>query len=259
MGRERKANPFFQAATEDEFLELALSDLPSYPSYYSRMSGYNVREARILGRLPTLYPLAPSEAWVRTQRDAVAIDARGLLEYASAHVPMSYCVPFGDSFGTWVGWLVDEGTPLVFVGAGSHREEMVRHMVRIGFDALEGYVDGGMDAWEDAGLPVSHLPTVSVEDLNTSMDASGTPELLDVRFEHEWRLGRIPEARHIELGDLPIEANALDPDSSYATLCAAGVRAATAASVLERSGMGNVSLVVGGTDAWRDAADPLES
>ena len=115
IGQERKYNAFFQAATESEFLEMTLSDLPSFPVYYKRMAGINVRGPRILGGLPVLYPLAPREVWVRTQRDSVAIDAREPREYAGAHVPRSYSIPFGDSFGTWVGWLVNENTPLVFV------------------------------------------------------------------------------------------------------------------------------------------------
>ena len=37
-----------------------------------------------------------------------------------------------------------------------------------------------------------------------------------------------------------------------------GIRAATAASVLERAGFDDVELVLGGTNAWRDAGYPLE-
>jgi hydroxyacylglutathione hydrolase len=34
IGQERGSNPFFQASTEEEFLELAMADLPPYPTYY---------------------------------------------------------------------------------------------------------------------------------------------------------------------------------------------------------------------------------
>ena len=105
IGEERAANPFFHAATESDFLDLALSDLPPIPAYYKRMAPINVLGPRILGGIPTLYPLVPGEVWVRTQGDSVAIDVRSPVEYAAAHVPRAYSMPFGGSSGTWVAWL----------------------------------------------------------------------------------------------------------------------------------------------------------
>ena len=115
IGQERMANPFFQAETEADFLELASGNMPSYPAYYKRMANINRRGPRILRSVPTLYPLAPKEAWVRIQGDCVAIDARSADAYSNAHIPDAYSIPLGNSFGTWVGWLVESGKPLVFV------------------------------------------------------------------------------------------------------------------------------------------------
>jgi hydroxyacylglutathione hydrolase len=41
IGQERATNLYFQAETEEDFLELALGDLPSYPTYYKRMAAIN--------------------------------------------------------------------------------------------------------------------------------------------------------------------------------------------------------------------------
>ena len=254
IGQERTSNPFFQAANESEFVELSLSNLPAFPAYYRRMAAINVRGPRILGELPRLYPLAPSEVWVRTQRDSVAVDTRGPDAFGTGHIPRSYSVPFGTSFGTWVGWLVDEGTPIVFVWDDEAiKDEIVRHLVRIGYDALEGYVGGGMEAWTDARLPTSTTSHVTPAELDNKMRSDEAPVPIDVRFGHEWRLGHVPTARHIELGDLPDVADALARDASYAMLAAAGVRASTAASVLARAGFDDVAIVAGGTTAWAGA------
>ena len=43
IGQERMANPFFQAETEADFLELASGNMPSYPAYYKRMANINRR------------------------------------------------------------------------------------------------------------------------------------------------------------------------------------------------------------------------
>ena len=259
IGQERAANPYFQAASEAEFLELALGDLPSFPAYYKRMANINRRGPRILGSLPVLYPLAPREAWVRVHGEGIAIDTRPSAAYAAAHIPDAYSIPFGNSLGTWVGWLVEQGKPMVLVTEElSTIEETVRQLIRIGYDSLEGYLDGGMAAWEEARLPVSILRTLTTDDLHRALQSGSGPLPLDVRFQHEWQLGHVPGALHVELGDLPEHVDGLPRDRSYATLCAAGARAATAASILEREGFQDVAVVVGGTEAWKQAGHPLE-
>ena len=168
-------------------------------------------------------------------------------------------MPFGDTFATWVGWLVEEDRPLVLLTEDpSDGEEIVRQLVRIGFDDLDGFIQGGMEGWERARLPVAQLRTVAPEQLHAQLEADEGPLPLDVRFGEEWELGHVPGARHIELGDLPEGMDSLPKDRSFATLCAAGFRAATAASILEREGFGDVVLVEGGTDAWREEGFPLE-
>ena len=260
IGRERATNPYFQAATEAEFLELALADLPSYPSYYKRMANINRRGPHILGSLPALHPLAPREALVRVHGDGLAVDARSVPAYAHSHIPGAFGIPFGGSFGTWVGWLVEPGRPLVLVPESEAIvEEAVRQLVRIGYDNLDGYLDRGMEGWERAGLPVARLRTASPDQLRQVLDGNGDALPLDVRFHHEWREGHVPGALHVELGDLPEHLDGLPRDRAYYALCAAGVRAATAASILEREGFEDVTLVEGGTEAWKQAGLPLES
>jgi len=255
IGQERGSNPFFQASTEEEFLELAMADLPPYPTYYKRMANFNRRGPRILGSLPVLYPLAPRETWVRVQDDGVAIDARSAGDYAQSHIPAAYSIPMGNSFGTWVGWLIEPGKGLVVVIQDpSNLEEAVPQLIRICYDSLEG----GMTSWEEACLPVARLKSMTVDELHRSLGGNDAPLPIDVRFGDEWKSGHVPGALHVELGDLPEHVDGLPRDRSYAALCAGGVRAATAASILEREGFQDVSLVVGGTEAWRNAGHPLE-
>jgi hydroxyacylglutathione hydrolase len=91
------------------------------------------------------------------------------------------------------------------------------------------------------------------------MMGEAAPVPLDVRFRHEWREGHVPGAVHVELGALPGHLDGLPRDRAYATLCAAGVRASTAASILQREGFQDVSLVLGGTQAWEKAHYPLDN
>ena len=100
---------------------------------------------------------------------------------------------------------------------------------------------------------MSSLRAVTAEELRSQLDAGDGPTPLDVRSGYEWRLDHVPDALNIELGQLPERPGSLFRERSYATLCAAGIRASTAESILEREGFGDVELVLGGTDAWREA------
>ena len=259
IGQERIANPFFQAEREDEFLELALGDMPSYPSYYKRMAGINRRGPRVLMSLPALPPLSPREFWGWIQGDAEAIDVRAPVDFAEAHPPGAYSVPYGSSVGTWVGWLVPEGRPLLFVTeADDTHEDLARQLIRIGYDNLVGYLEGGMEGWSRAKLPHSSLKTLSIAELHRQHEAGQAPMLVDVRFNHEWKEGHIPGALHVELGDLLEHMDGLPRDAALATTCAAGVRGSTAASLLQREGFSDVSVILGGVNDWREAGYPLE-
>ena len=258
IGNERAMNPFFSAVSEDEFVEIALSDLPPIPAYYSRMADINVRGPRILGGIPKVFPLTPREVWSRAQRDASIVDTRTTEMYAASHIPRSYSVPFGGSVGTWVGWLVPFESRLVLVVESEENlDATLRQMIRIGYDELEGYIIG-MDAWNESGLPTSSFEMLSPRDAYTRMEGGDGPQPLDVRFGYEVRSGLVPGAIHVELGDLPSEASKLDLSKPYATFCAAGVRASTAASILERAGVSDVAVVAGGISAWDAAGLPLE-
>ncbi len=149
--------------------------------------------------------------------------------------------------------------PLVLVSDDPlQREEMVRQLIRIGYDVVDGYLGGGMDAWESAGLPQANVRLVTPQEVYAEMESGHGPMPIDVRFGYEWRTGHVPDARHIALGDLPTGVRELSKEGAYAAFCAAGVRAATAASVMEREGIDDVSLVVGGTSAWQAAGYPLD-
>ena len=59
IGRERHANRLTGVSTEDEFVRLSLSDLPSYPTYYRYLRAVNQKGPRVLGGVPALEPLPP--------------------------------------------------------------------------------------------------------------------------------------------------------------------------------------------------------
>src|SRR5678815_1408075 len=106
-------------------------------------------------------------------------------------------------------------------------EYAVRQLIRIGYDDLPGYLDGGMAAWARAGLPTERVPVFTMRDVRQRL-ARGEPlVLVDVRQAHEWVTGRIPHAELLEAGTLPDADLQLPYDRLIATHCGHGQRAAT--------------------------------
>jgi rhodanese-related sulfurtransferase len=81
--------------------------------------------------------------------------------------------------------------------------------------------------------------------------------LVDVRELDEWRLGHAPGARHLPLGRLASELDALPTDRELLFVCRSGNRSGTATALASRAGR-SVSNVSGGMIAWTRAGLPVE-
>jgi hydroxyacylglutathione hydrolase len=254
IGRERRTNPYLVRPGPAAFVERLLSSMPTYPAYFDHMRALNRCGPRVLGRVPRLAPLGPQEVEARQRRGEAVVDIRSIHDYTRGHIPDAFHVELRPAFGSWVGWVVPFGTPLVLVSeTGLVHEYAVRQLIRIGYDELPGYLDGGMDAWERAGLPVEQAAKLTMRELRERLERGEPLVVLDVRQAHEWRTGHLPGAVHLEAGDLPRAELALPCDRLIAAHCGHGERAATALSLLERRGYRQLALVTGGIDDWQHA------
>lgn len=78
---------------------------------------------------------------------------------------------------------------------------------------------------------------------------------LDVREDHEWEQGHLPEAQHLGKGILErdIEQRVPDPDANIVLYCGGGFRSALAAYALGQMGYRRVRSLAGGFRGWRDS------
>lgn len=258
LGRERATNPFLSYTDADSFVTAALHSLSSYPSYFTHMRAINQAGPRVLGGVPALDPLPPIAVQQRLQAGEALLDIRPVGQYVQAHVPGSYHSEHRAGFASWVGWVVPFGTPLIILTHDlAVLDDAVRQLIRIGYDRLAGYLEGGLAAWERAGLPLASFPVLSVAELRARIERSDPLVVLDVRQDEEWQRGHIPGALHVEVGRLPADGTALPAGRPIAVHCGHAPRAATALSVLERQGRTGLHLVQGGFGAWEAAAFPI--
>jgi hydroxyacylglutathione hydrolase len=250
IGRERATNVLLQAPDEDTFVRQLLAGLGTFPTYFSRLPEYNRRGPRLYRNAPALKRMSVDEARSRLERGALLIDVRPIADFAAAHIPGSLSIELRPVFSSWLGWLVEPDRPLVFaLDEGQNRDELVRQCLTVGYEQLAGELDGGLETWRDAGLPVESI------ELTDAGEMSGT--VLDVRQDNEFETGHLPGAVHIELGALP---DAPLPEGRVTVMCGHGERAMTGASILEQRGRHDLVVLAGGPGDWSaQTGMPLET
>jgi glyoxylase-like metal-dependent hydrolase (beta-lactamase superfamily II) len=262
IAAERFANPTFRladAAIED-FREQALGGLGRYPTYYSLMAGINRRGPRLLGGKLTLPPaLDPAAFEAAVAAGATIVDARDREAFAERHVEGAINIELDGTFAGYVGWLVPFGTPIAFVlpDAPDALEEATTELLRIGYERISGWLDGGIEAWAESGRATGSYATTSMRALGDEHLAGSTEGiLLDVRQPIEWEQdGVVPGAERIFVADLPARLAELPEGEPVTVFCKSGSRAAIAASLLDRAGRDVRVVTKGGAARW---PEPLE-
>ncbi len=258
IGEEREHNPFAAEVEESSFVKFALTGLGSYPSYYKRMADINRRGPDVLGGVPQPASLTPLSVRNQLGENALLVDGRQQLLFNEQHVPGSFAVPFGNTFATWLGWLLPLGQSLILLPPDpDHQDAMVRQLIRIGYDRINGFLAGGFEAWKAAGLPTESATGIDLETLKDLSDQEHAPMILDVRQQSEFQAGHIKGALNIELGELQEHLDGLPRDLPVVTVCAGGMRASMAGGILQRDGRDNVKVLAeSGTGAWIDQGYP---
>jgi glyoxylase-like metal-dependent hydrolase (beta-lactamase superfamily II)/rhodanese-related sulfurtransferase len=259
VGDERVRNPAFAGIDldADAFRDRLLGGLGLVPAYYGHMAAANRAGPRVLGgyrRPPALDPTGVARA-SEAAGGATIVDARHRDAFAAGHIEGSLNIELNDTFAAYVGWLVPFAAPLVLVlpePVDEALEEATTQLLRVGYERVLGFVDGGVEAWRAAGHELSSYPITTMEAVNAGTERV----LLDVRQPNEWRDdGSIPGAHRIFVADLPNRLAEIPSDQPITVLCKSGARAAIAASVLDAAGR-DVRLVArGGATQWTGEFD----
>ncbi len=259
IGLERSKNPVVRAKSEDEFVARQLAGYTAYPSYYQYIAPINRTGPRIMGDIPSPVALNPYEVYERMRQGVYLIDGRSNEAFAEDHILGSLNFALSDPFATYIGWLLPFNTPLMLlIEDEAGRREAVVQLVRIGYERIEGYLDGGVAQWKTAALPTSEIDTIDIETLYKRLLRNEPFLVLDVRRDDEWSRGHIPGSMHIHIAELLLRMDELPTDQSIMTICHTGYRASIAASMVAATGRSAVA-VRGGMGDWLKGGLPFAS
>ncbi len=259
IGTERLTNYALQIKSKEVFVRELTSHLPARPEYFLQDAEINRSGAAALCDLPSLRAIVPGELKAMLETGEIALDVRPGEEFAVGHVPGSVNIALSGQFATWAGTVLGLAAHPVLIAESQEQVSEARiRLARVGIEDLDGYLHGGVEAWERSGLPIAKTPQISVAELNRRLDA-GELQVLDVRREPEWEAGHLENANWWPLDNFKVSPPEFDRDAPIAVHCKSGYRSMIASSLLQRAGFENVINVTGGFDAWQQAKLPFVS
>jgi len=232
LHEERLRNIVLMSPDFESFRALHLDNPAPIPGYYRHMAPINRSGPRIYGEPPRPGLLTPAGLLEASRAGVYLLDVRSRFEFAPAHVPDSISVEEGESMLAYVGWLVPFNASIALVTSDQVQADRVTtDLLRIGYEDVRGFVP--FASWA-AERPTDHLDVVSVAEA-AGMRAGGALPSYDVRFDSDVRQLELGGAIHRPLDRLPVWLPDVR-DAEMLVSCAAGSRAATAASMLQAAG-----------------------
>jgi hydroxyacylglutathione hydrolase len=267
IGTERLTNYALQIRSRDEFIRQLTTNLPSRPEYFLEDAEMNRSGAAMLNELMPLPALSAGDVQKLLSDEVYVLDVRPCGQFAAGHVPGSINIALSGQFASWTGSVLGiHSCPILVAETDVQIEEARMRLARVGVEELRGYLAGGLESWDKAGLPLLVTPEISVHELSELLNGSNgaayseaTIGVMDVRREGEWQAGHIAQAVLRPLDSFARSLPDIDFSRKVAVHCKSGYRSMIACSLLERKGHRNVINVKGGFDAWQKAGLPQRS
>ena len=149
-------------------------------------------------------------------------------------------------FAVWVGTLIEDiQQPIILIASEGREREAVIRLARVGYDNVQGYLDGGIAAWKQAGKSTDTLESISAEEFGHRLSTDNV-FVVDVRKQSEYMSEHVIDVHNSPLDFINKEFINLPENQPAYIHCAGGYRSVIAASILKRKGIHNIIDVAGG-------------
>lgn len=256
IGEEKNTNYALLATDKAQFISEVTSGLTTPPSYFPinakiNKEGYDALQA-VMAK--AMQPLTPAALKAKGDAGVLILDTRPAAEFGNGFVPGSISIGLEGRFAEWAGSLLPFDQEIILVTTPGKEEETVVRMARVGFENVNGYLEGGYPAWEAAGEEKDMIITVEADELAMDMPHDENLVVVDVRKPAEYANGHIKGAINLSLGDMmdPLNLTDLDEHLNLYVHCQGGYRSIIACSILKREGIHNLRNVDGGFAKMKD-------
>lgn len=254
IGDQRASNPSVQPMTEEAFVAMLTAGQPAAPAYFASDAAMNKRIHPLLQADRTVPEMTPQQIRAALDAGVRVLDARSVEDFAAGHLRGTVNVGFDGRFAETGGMVADVGEQITLVTYPGDEQQAALRLARIGSDGAIGYLTVAGDGQFPAELAdlVQAAPRTTVTELDELL-AEDAVTLIDIRNPGEREGGAIPDSLHIPLAQLRLRLGEVPTGKLIVVHCAGGWRSSVAGSLLRANGIGQVSDLLGGYNAWADA------
>lgn len=252
LGHQKQVNYALQPMSREAFIKAVTDglELTPPPYYFPKNVIMNIKGASNIDEVKShIQPLSP-EAFeaAANETGAVILDTRAAQTFKDGFIPNSINIGVKGDFAPWVGTLITNiQQEILIVADKENLDEVITRLARVGYDNVIGYLEGGMEAWINAGKEIDTIESISAVEFAKIFEANnGNIVVKDVRKPTEYMAEHVAEAMSIPLAvlsDNMVEFSKEEPNYIH---CAGGYRSMIACSILKARGFDNIVDVAGG-------------
>lgn len=252
LGHQKETNYALRSnMTKEEFVKEVTTGLTTPPQYFpknvSMNKGINKSYDDILKTGKN--PLTVSEfLTIQKEKNALILDVRHENDFVKGYIKNSFFFGLNGAFAPWVGTLIENlNTPILLITPKGKEEEAITRLSRVGYDNVQGYLDGGIEAWSKDGNELETIENISAKEFAEAINKENT-SILDVRKESEFNAEHITHNNllHSSLDNIMNNYSSLNKNEMYYTHCAGGYRSVIAISILKAKGFNKLVNIAGG-------------
>lgn len=247
IGEQRANNYALQPMSKADFIKAVTDGIQPAPAYFFKDAKLNKQGYASFDEVLNqgMKPLNV-QAFEEVVKDgATIIDTRIPDVFELGFVPGALNFGLNGQYAIWAATILDISTPIVLVTDAGKEQESIERLTRVGFDKIEGYLQGGFEAWTDADKRYDMV--ISIDDEEFVLDVKHSEvDVLDVRKPGEFNDSHVEKAHHFSLDAIAKNYTNLDKTKPYLVHCAGGYRSMIAVSYLKSKGFVNVKNVWGG-------------
>lgn len=263
IGEQKEKNYALNQASKDDFVKAVTEGLAAPPQYFPINAKINKEGYESLDKVLAegLKPLSVADfKALAKDENIIILDTRNATIFTQGFVPTSISIGLEGRFAEWAGSLLSFTKTIVLVAEIGKEKESVVRLARVGFEKFGGFLNGGFEAWQNAGEKIDMIVDVEADELAMDIPFDEKLIIIDVRKETEYADGHITEAINIPLLELldPASMTDLEDNQNIYVHCAGGYRSVIAASLIKQQGIHNLRNVLGGYSAVKELGDKFE-
>jgi len=259
LGHQKEVNYALRAdMTKEEFVKEVLTGLVTPPQYFPKNvgmnKGVNKSYSDILASGLAAHAPAEFKDLMANTKGLIVLDTRHEQTFKNAFVPTTYNFNIDDNFAPWVGAVIENiEAPILIIADDGREEEVVTRLARVGYDNTIGYLQGGIEAWKDAGYETDSIVSISPSEFKIKM--LGKINIVDVRKESEYYSEHVDSDSVVNrpLDFINENMAEYDKNEEYYIHCTGGYRSMITSSILKAHGIENVIDVAGGYNDIKEA------